>query len=123
MGQKNMIINNELQLYKGLTFEEFKKNSLFDNQVDNRFFWLKKKGEINYLNHRFSVGLWFESGVLRQVQLVCIDEEIQDEEEREVIHNNIVNEILDKFDIKSEDIQAYYSKREQYSSIFIDYTK
>lgn len=118
-----MIINNELQLYKGLTFEEFKKNSLFDNQVDNRFFWIEKDCKIIELSHVFRIGLWFNGGLLRQARLFCDDDSIQNEEEREVIHNNIVNEILDKFDIKSEDIQAYYSKREQYSSIFIDYTK
>ena len=118
---KDLCINNELIISNKLTFDEFANSGLFDNQTDNRFFWLNKLCTINNVGYKFKIGLCFRNSLLIRIELFCIDDKIKDEEERYEIHQQVVNQLLKQTDIQPDAITNTYDERGKYNSIIINY--
>lgn len=114
-----LYLNGEIALTSNLSYEEFKKSSLFTGQSGNRFFWLEKICQLNQFENKFKVGLCFRSNLLNRVELFCIDDKIDSEEQRKVIHDNIKNHICKMQGVLYKSIESSYDKRNNYSSILI----
>lgn len=121
MNSDYICIDNELNLFDQLTFDAFKSTSFYDNQSDNRFFWIKKPCTIDEINNTLKVGLWFKNNKLRQVQLVCIDDYIKNELERGVIHNKIIKQLKDRYAIPKNNIYGFYDNHDCFSYIIINF--
>jgi hypothetical protein len=85
-----LILSDDNAIDREYKFEDFKRSILFDNQQDNRFFWLENLCHIKELEGFFKVGLWFKDGSIRQIQLLYMDNEISDE----IIRKKSINKLF-----------------------------
>ncbi|MDE6208521.1 MAG: hypothetical protein K2M73_02470 [Lachnospiraceae bacterium] len=115
-----IIFNDCLSIDKGYKFEDFKLSTFYNNQKDNRFFVLDGVYKITGIDGKFRVGLWFNEGVIKQIQMCYIDDIIENEKVREKQHNLIISNIK-KMDLKSTKIFNYWDKREGHSTIIINF--
>lgn len=116
-----LILNGDIAIDKGYKFEDFKMSTLYNNQQDNRFFWLESLCEIKELGGIFKVGLWFECGGIRQVQLLYMGNDITDEIMRKNKHQQIIQDKISNINLQASKISNYWDKRDLYSTIVIDY--
>lgn len=114
-------LNNQLYISEKLSFQEFKNSSFYTNQVERRFFWIKGSYKINQLLNEFIIGLWFENGLLRQVQVYCDDQDITDEKTRDDRHNQIFNNMKALNLVDSKNSEVCKDTRDEYSLIIINY--
>jgi hypothetical protein len=115
-----LILNNSVFIDKGYRFGLFKTSMLFENQKDGRFFWIQDLCRVNDIDGMFKVGLWFQEGIIKQVQLLYMADDISDEVARSKKHDIIIKEKLPKLNIHASNISNYWDKRDGYSTIIID---
>ena len=84
-------------------------------------FWLDGLCKITGVEGKFRVGLLFNNGVIKQIQLFYMDDEIKDEKIREKKHNLIINNKIKKMNLKSTNISNYWDVRDLYSAIIINF--
>lgn len=117
-----LILSKDTAIDKGYKFEEFKRSILYDNQEDNRFFWLGNSYQIKELGGIFKVGLWFKDGNIRQIQLLYIgNDNIADEKNRKNKHQEIIQDKIPNIHLHASKITNYWDTRDLYSTIVIDY--
>jgi hypothetical protein len=112
-------VDNCLQLLPNFTFDNFKNSKFYDNQDESSFFWINKECIVG--NHKFKLGLYFKESKLVQIQLYCVDTEIQNEEERKTVHDSIVKAMTKSSEHKWGTIKSVFSKRGSISLIVINY--
>lgn len=119
--EKYLCIENEIFLSRNYNFSNFKNTSFYTNQEDNRFFWIQAACHIKNINGAYKIGLWFKENFIRQVQIFCVSDDVKNEKDRERIHEDIINSYLKKIDIGASKIENYWDKRDNYSTIIIDF--
>jgi|AGTN01.1.fsa_nt_gi hypothetical protein len=117
----SIMINNSIKLFPGFSLSDFKKTSLFSNQDTSLFFWIRDKCIINGV--KFIIGFWFDGDYLRQIQLFCDEDYINNEEQRKQIHDDLIKKITDKKDFEWGSIESTIDNRSIESVIVINYRK
>ena len=86
-------ISDELTIFPGFSFEQFKNTKFYDNQDDVRIIYLNEHQIINGRN--YIVSLFFRDRKIYMVSLICCDKEFseQDEKKRKELHDTILNEL------------------------------
>lgn len=108
-----------LSIDKGYRFDTFKRTAFYNGQSEDRFFWLHDLCLINGIKGKFKVGLWFQKGIIRQIQLLYMADNVANETARSAIHNAIIKDKILK--LNASNISNYWDKRDQYSTIVIDF--
>lgn len=116
-----MIINKTISIDKNYKFEQFQRTDLYDGQQSNRFFWINQLCYIEGIDAIFKIGLWFDNGNIRQIQLFCMNDNISDEVIRKDKHQQIINCEMQNIVLHAKHISNYWDKRDLYSSIIIDF--
>lgn len=99
----------DIEIDNGYKFDDFKKSMLYEKQEDNSFFWLENIHNIVELGGEFKVGLWFEDGKIRQIQLLYIDRNnFDDEKKRKSKHQEIIREKIPNIDLRASRITNYW---------------
>ena len=108
-------ISDELTVFPGYSFEQFKHTKFYKNQDGIKIIYLDTQQSID--NRKFIVSLFFRNGKIYIVSLICC------EQERKLLHD----EILHKLGIDSNSryvwgkILSEYDARSNLSSINIIY--
>ena len=63
--------SDDLVITSGYTFEQFRNTRYYKGQNPERVFWLDEK--FMFQGHSFMVGLFFRSGVIYMLSLLCCD--------------------------------------------------
>ena len=86
-------ISDELTIFPGFSFEQFKNTKFYDNQDDVRIIYLNEHQIINGRN--YIVSLFFRDRKIYMVSLICCDKEFseQDEKKRKELHDTILSEL------------------------------
>lgn len=116
-----LILSDDIAIDREYKFEDFKRTKFYDNQQDNRFFWINNLCQIKELGGLFKVGLWFEDGKIRQIQLLFMDNDISDEIMRKNKHQEIIRDNISNISLQASKITNYWDERDLYSTIIIDY--
>lgn len=114
-------IDHILNISAETTFDMFKKCSLYTGQCDNKFFWLADDHEIDGISGKFKIGLCFRNNKLTRVEIFCIDEKIESENERYDKGNEILKILQKNYDLKYKSIENSLDQRNDYSSIIITF--
>ena len=118
-------MDHSLNISEETTFDMFKNSLLYDatksDQVDNRFFWITDVCEVEGMSEKFKIGFWFINNRINEVRLYCIDEQIQNEDERNHIHKIVLNGLTENHNLKCKRMKYVFNERENYSSIFINF--
>ena len=110
--------SDDLVITSGYTFEQFRNTRYYKGQNPERVFWLDEK--FMFQGHSFMVGLFFRSGVIYMLSLLCCDMEFGMEEEKK--RKELHDEILQSWGIERSDqewgrIESVYDARSNISSI------
>ena len=110
--------SDDLVITSGYTFEQFRNTRYYKGQNPERVFWLDEK--FTFQGHSFMVGLFFRSGVIYMLSLLCCDLEFGMEEEKK--RKELHDEILQSWGIERSDqewgrIESVYDARSNISSI------
>ncbi len=116
-------ISDQLTIYPGFSFEQFKQTKFYKNQDGIRIIYLD--GQYIIADRKYMVSLFFRYGKIYMVSLVCCDQEFSenDEKKRKLLHDDILNEL----GIRPQEryswgkISSNYDARSNLSSINIIY--
>ena len=115
-------LSDDLVITSGYTFDQFRSTRYYERQNPERVFWLDEK--YMFQGHSFMVSLFFRSGVIYMLSLLCCDLEfgMEEEEKRKELHE----EILQSWGIERSDqewgyVESVYDARSNISSINIVY--
>lgn len=88
-----LTISDELTIFPGFSFEQFKHTRFYKNQDGVRIIDLDEKQIID--NRKYIVSLFFRNGKIYMVSLICCDKEFsqKDAVKRKNIHDDILNEL------------------------------
>lgn len=114
-------IDHILNISAETTLDMFKKCSLYTGQCDNKFFWLADDHEIDGISGEFKIGLCFRNNKLTRVEIFCIDEKIESENEKYDKGNEILKILQKNYDLKYKSIENSLDQRNDYSSIIITF--
>ena len=116
-------ISDELTIFQGFTFEQFKHTKFYKNQDELRIIYLDEQQIIN--NKKYIVSLFFRNGKIYMVSLICCDKEFseKDEAKRKILHDDALNEIgiNQQMEYSWGKISSNYDARSNVSSIDIMY--
>lgn len=116
-------LSDELTIFPGFLFEQFKKTRFYKNQDGVRVFYLDDSQIID--NRKYIVSLFFRNGKIYMVSLICCDKEFseKDEVKRKILHDDILNELGINHQKKYSwgKISSDYDARSNVSSINILY--
>lgn len=116
-------ISDELTIYPGFSFEQFKHTRFFKNQDGLRIIYLDEQQIID--NRKYIISLFFRNGKIYMVSLICCDKEFseKDEDKRKIFHDEILYElgINHKMEYSWGKISSNYDVRGNVSSIDILY--
>lgn len=116
-------ISNDLTIFPGFTFEQFKRTKFYDNQDGIKIIYLNEQQIIN--DKKYIVSLFFRDRKIYMVSLICCDKEFseQDERKRKKLHDAILNElgINQQMEYSWGKISSDYDSRSNLSSINIIY--
>lgn len=86
-------ISDELTIYPGFSFEQFKHTRFYKNQDGLRIIYLDEQQIIG--NRKYIISLFFRNGKIYMVSLICCDKEFseKDEDKRKILHDDILNEL------------------------------
>ena len=73
-------LSDDLVITSGYTFDQFRATRYYKGQKPERVFWLDEK--FMFQGHSFMVSLFFRSGVIYMLSLLCCDLEFGMEEEK-----------------------------------------
>ena len=111
-------LSDDLVITSGYTFDQFRATRYYKGQKPERVFWLDEK--FMFQGHSFMVSLFFRSGVIYMLSLLCCDLEfgMEEEEKRKELHD----EILQSWGIERSDqewgyVESVYDARSNISSI------
>jgi hypothetical protein len=116
-------ISNELTVFPGYSFEQFKNTRFYNNQDGIKIIYLNEKQIIN--NRKYIVNLFFRSGKIYMVSLICCDIEFneRDEKKRKELHDATLMELgIDQYmKYNWGTISSDYDVRSNLSSINITF--
>ena len=116
-------ISDELTIFPGFSFEQFKNTRFYKNQDGLRIFYLDEQQIID--NRKYIVSLFFRNGKIYMVSLICCHKEFseKDEDKRKILHDDILNElgINQQMEYSWGKISSDYDARSNVSSIDIMY--
>ena len=116
-------ILDELTIFPGLSFEQFKHTRFYKNQDGLRIIYLDEQQIID--NRKYIVSLFFRNGKIYMVSLICCDKEFseKDEDKRKILHDDILSElgINQQMEYSWGKISSDYDARSNVSSIDIIY--
>lgn len=116
-------ISDELTIFPGFSFEQFKNTRFYKNQDGLRIIYLDEQQIID--NRKYIVSLFFRNGKIYMVSLICCDKEFseKDEDKRKLLHDDILNElgINQQMEYSWGNISSDYDARSNVSSIDIMY--
>lgn len=116
-------ISDELTIFPGFSFEQFKHTRFYKNQDGLRIIYLDEQQIID--NRKYIVSLFFRNGKIYMVSLICCDKEFseKDEDKRKILHDDIFNElgINQQMEYSWGEISSDYDARSNVSSIDIMY--
>ena len=116
-------ISDELTIFSGFSFEQFKHTRFHKNQDGVRIIYLDEQQVID--NRKYIVSLFFRNGKIYMVSLICCDKEFseKDEDKRKILHDDILNElgINQQMEYSWGKISSDYDVRSNVSSINIMY--
>ena len=116
-------LSDELTIFPGFSFEQFKNTRFYKNQDGVRVFYLDDSQIID--NRKYIVSLFFRNGKIYMVSLICCDKEFseKDEVKRKILHDDILNELGINHQKKYSwgKISSDYDARSNVSSINILY--
>ena len=117
-------LSDDLVITSGYTFDQFRSTRYYERQNPERVFWLDEK--FMFQGHSFMVSLFFRSGVIYMLSLLCCDLEFGMEEEKK--RKELHDEILQSWGIERSDqewgyVESVYDARSNISSINIVYKK
>ncbi len=115
-----LVLNDSVFIDKGYKFDTFKRSVLFINQEDGSFFWIPDLCHVGDIDGTFKAGLWFKDGIIKQIQLLYMKDDI-DEVTRSKKHEVIIKDELPKLHINASNISNYWDKRDGYSTIVIEF--
>ena len=98
--------SDDLVITSGYTFEQFRNTRYYKGQNPERVFWLDEK--FTFQGHSFMVGLFFRSGVIYMLSLLCCDLEFGMEEEKK--RKELHDEILQSWGIVQPEHEWGYTK-------------
>lgn len=86
-------ISDELKIFPGFSFEQFKHTRFYKNQDGIKIIYLE--GIQNIDKRNYIVGLFFRNGKIYMVSLICCDKEFseKDENKRKILHDDILYEL------------------------------
>lgn len=117
------IIINKEKIFRGYTFEMFKKNPFFDGQDESKIIYLKDKYLID--SNKYLVSFLFENNYLQIISLLCVDIDIPFEEEvkRKELHDGILHKLgLEEYAVFDwGEIESTYDPKGNVSHIHIMY--
>ena len=111
-------LSDDLVITSGYTFDQFRSTRYYEGQKPERVFWLDEK--FMFQGHSFMVSLFFRSGVIYMLSLLCCDLEFGMEEEKK--RKELHDEILQSWGIERSDqewgyVESVYDARSNISSI------
>ena len=111
-------LSDDLVITSGYTFDQFRATRYYKGQKPERVFWLDEK--FMFQGHSFMVSLFFRSGVIYMLSLLCCDLEFGMEEEKK--RKELHDEILQSGGIGRSDqewgyVESVYDARSNISSI------
>ena len=116
-------ISDELTIYPGFSFEQFKHTRFYKNQDGLRIIYLDEQQIIG--NRKYIISLFFRNGKIYMVSLMCCDKEFseKDEDKRKILHDDILYElgINQQMEYSWGKISSDYDARSNVSSIDIIY--
>lgn len=116
-------ISDELTIFPGFSFEQFKHTRFYKNQDGVKIIYLDEQQIID--NKKYIVSLFFRNGKIYMVSLICCDKEFseKDEDKRKILHDDILNElgINQQMEYSWGKISSDYDARSNVSSIDIMY--
>ena len=116
-------ISDEMTIFSGFSFEQFKHTKFYKNQDELRVIYLDEQQIID--NRKYIVSLFFRNGKIYMVSLICCDKEFSEKEERKrkILHDDILNElgINQQMEYSWGKISSTYDARSNISSIDIMY--
>ena len=83
-------LSDDLVITSGYTFDQFRATRYYKGQKPERVFWLDEK--FMFQGHSFMVSLFFRSGVIYMLSLLCCDLEfgMEEEKKRKELHDEIL---------------------------------
>lgn len=112
-------ISDELIISPGFSFEQFKSTKYYKDQDRIRIIYLDEQQIIE--NRKYVVSLFFRTGKIYMVSLICCDKEYSeiDESKRKVLHDDILSElgIMEKKKYNWGTVSSDYDVRSNISSI------
>lgn len=116
-------ISDELMIFPGYSFEQFKSTKLYKGQDGVKIIYLNEKQIIE--NRKYIVSLFFITGKIYMVSLICCDKEFSesDERKRKALHDSILNElgIKERKNYSWGTVLSDYDARSNISSIDVTY--
>lgn len=114
---------DELTIFPGFSFEQFKHTRFYKNQDGSRIICLDEKQVID--SRKYIVSLFFRNGKIYIVSLICCDKEFSEknEDKRKILHDDILNEsgINQQMEYSWGKVSSDYDARSNVSSIDIMY--
>lgn len=118
-----LTISDELTIFPGFSFEQFKHTRFYKNQDGVRIIYLDEKHIID--NRKYIISLFFRNGKIYMVSLICCDKEFSEKDavKRKKMHDDILNElgINQNKEYTWGKISSDYDARSNVSSIDIIY--
>lgn len=116
-------ISEDLTIYPGYTFEEFKGTKFYKKQDGIKIIYLDEQQIIE--KRKYIVSLFFREGKIYMVSLICCDKEYSESDEfkRKVLHDSILNKlgIMEQRRYDWGKISSDYDARSNISSINVTY--
>ena len=86
-------ISDELTIFPGFSFGQFKHTRFYKNRDRVKIIYLDEQQIID--NKKYIVSLFFRNGKIYMVSLICCDKEFseKDEDKRKILHDDILNEL------------------------------
>ncbi len=86
-------ISDELTIYPGFSFEQFKRTKFYKGQDGIKIIYLDGQQSID--DRKYIVSLFFRNGTIYIVSLICCDREFSEnnEKERKKFHDDILNKL------------------------------
>ena len=86
-------ISDELTVFPGYSFEQFKHTKFYKNQDGIKIIYLDTQQSID--NRKFIVSLFFRNGKIYIVSLICCEQEYSEknEKERKLLHDEILHKL------------------------------
>jgi hypothetical protein len=120
----SIIIDDQFVLSPKLSFEDFKKSCYYNNQNENRMFYLEGVHEVN--NNKFYISLYFNKKFLQSVHIIIDDTELSKNDEmlRKCVHDDLLlkNNIESGKEYSWGEITSVYEPRGDISLIVVNYT-